>query len=142
MYAFSENYVLPISHDEVVHGKRSLLGRMPGDDWQRLATLRAYLAYMWSHPGKQLLFMGGELGQDLEWAEQGSIDWGALSYEPKRQVQDMVRELNRTYTATPALYQRDNDPAGFVWLAVHESQDNLIAFVRLPASDSGGDPLE
>jgi 1,4-alpha-glucan branching enzyme len=114
---------------------------MPGDDWQRLATLRAYLAYMWSHPGKQLLFMGSELGQDWEWSEQGSIDWAALSYEPKRQVQDLVRELNRVYTATPALYERDNEPAGFAWLAVHESQDNLMAFVRLPAADSGADPL-
>jgi 1,4-alpha-glucan branching enzyme len=140
VYAFSENYVLPISHDEVVHGKRSLLGRMPGDDWQRLANLRAYLAFMWSHPGKQLLFMGSELGQDWEWSEQSSIDWEALSYEPKRQVQDLVRELNRVYRATPALFERDNEPAGFAWLAVHEAQDNLIAFVRLPARDADADP--
>jgi len=138
IYAYSENYILPVSHDEVVHGKRTLLGRMPGDHWQRLANLRAYLGYMWSHPGKQLLFMGSELGQDWEWSEQRSIDWEALVDPLKRGVQELVRELNRVYRATPALWQLDSDPAGFTWLDANDADDNLLSYVRWSADR---DPL-
>src|SRR5690606_15434582 len=102
VYAWSENYVLPLSHDEVVHGKGSLLRKMPGDRWQQLANLRAYLGYMWGHPGKQLLFMGGEIGQEAEWAEAGELDWWLLDHPEHRGLRDLVRDLNRHYRATPA----------------------------------------
>jgi 1,4-alpha-glucan branching enzyme len=130
VYAFSEQFILPISHDEVVHGKGSLLARMPGDDWQRLANLRAYLGFMWAHPGKKLLFMGSELGQDWEWTIERSIDWDALAYPPKKGVQDLVRTLNASYRDTPALYQRDKDPEGFTWLDATAAGDNVLTFVR------------
>ena len=111
VYAWSENYVLPISHDEVVHGKGSLLRKMPGDRWQQLANLRAYLAFMWAHPGKQLLFMGAELGQESEWAESRELDWWLLDHPEHRGVHSLVRDLNAAYVASPALWQRDDDPA-------------------------------
>ncbi len=130
VYAFSENYVLPISHDEVVHGKRSLVGRMPGDHWQRFANLRAYLAFMWAHPGKQLLFMGCEIAQESEWSEQRSIDWEGLADPLRRGVQDLVRDLNHTYRDAPELWQRDAEPAGFTWLQREAAQENVLAFVR------------
>ncbi|MDO3685107.1 1,4-alpha-glucan branching protein GlgB [Micromonospora sp. C28ISP2-4] len=130
-YAWSENYVLPISHDEVVHGKGSLAGKMPGDTWQRLATVRALLAYMWAHPGKQLLFMGCELADDREWSEERGLDW-YLTHDPARAgVQRMVADLNRVYRATPALWAQDTDPAGFRWIAGDDVANNTVSFIRI-----------
>jgi 1,4-alpha-glucan branching enzyme len=138
MYAFSENFVLPISHDEVVHGKGSLIGKMPGDAWRRFANLRAFLAYMWAHPGKQLLFMGCELAQEAEWSEQRSIDWDGLGDPAKQGVKDLVRDLNRAYRERPALWQRDSEPSGFSWIDANDTDDNALSFIRWSAS---GEPL-
>ncbi|MFF0657837.1 1,4-alpha-glucan branching protein GlgB [Micromonospora tulbaghiae] len=130
-YAWSENYVLPISHDEVVHGKGSLVGKMPGDTWQRLATVRALLAYMWAHPGKQLLFMGCELADDREWSEERGLDW-YLTHDPARAgVQRLVADLNRVYRASPALWAQDTDPAGFRWIAGDDVANNTVSFIRI-----------
>src|SRR5436309_5486384 len=129
MYAFSENFVLPISHDEVVHGKRSLLAKMPGDAWRRFANLRAYLAYMWAHPGKQLLFMGCELAQEAEWSEERSIDWQGLDDPARQGVKDLVRDLNRAYREHPALWQRDSEPSGFSWIDANDTDDNALSFI-------------
>ena len=136
MYAFSENFVLPISHDEVVHGKGSLLTKMPGDRWQQHATLRALFAYMWAHPGKQLLFMGGEFAQDAEWAESRSLDWSLLEQPDHAGVQRLVRDLNLTYRATPALYSRDSSPANFSWIEANDADSNVFSFLRF-AADGG-----
>jgi 1,4-alpha-glucan branching enzyme len=130
LYAFSENFILPLSHDEVVHGKRSLLDKMPGDRWQKFANLRALYAYMWSHPGKKLLFMGGELGEWDEWSAEGSLHWNLLEYAEHAGVQSLVRDLNRIYRETPALYERDFDPAGFRWLEANDAANNVLAFAR------------
>ncbi|MER5885615.1 1,4-alpha-glucan branching enzyme [Streptomyces sp. NPDC001941] len=143
VYAYSENYVLPISHDEVVHGKRSLVSKMPGDWWQQRASLRAYLAFMWAHPGKQLLFMGQEFAQGAEWSEAHGPDWWLLdpSYgaaADHRGVRDLVSELNRRYRRTPALWERDTEPEGFSWVAGDAAEDNVLAFLRFDAS---GAPL-
>ncbi|MEU1099186.1 1,4-alpha-glucan branching enzyme, partial [Streptomyces sp. NPDC005877] len=143
VYAYSENYVLPISHDEVVHGKRSLVSKMPGDWWQRRATHRAYLGFMWAHPGKQLLFMGQEFAQGAEWSETTGPDWWLLdpsySAEPDhRGVRDLVRDLNTVYRDTPPLWQCDTDPAGFAWVAGDAAEDNVFAFLR---HDASGAPL-
>jgi len=138
IYAFSENFVLPISHDEVVHGKGSLLGKMPGDTWRRFANLRAYLAYMWAHPGKQLLFMGCELGQESEWSHERSIDWEALADPNHRGVQSLVRDLNRVYRDRPALWERDASPEGFAWIDPNDVDGNVLSFIRYSAS---GEPL-
>jgi 1,4-alpha-glucan branching enzyme len=138
IYAFSENFILPISHDEVVHGKGSLLGKMPGDTWRRFANLRAYLAYMWAHPGKQLLFMGCELAQEAEWSHERSIDWEALANPNHRGVQDLVRDLNRAYRDHPALWERDSAPEGFSWIDPNDVDDNALSFIRWSAS---GEPL-
>lgn len=143
VYAYSENYVLPISHDEVVHGKRSLVSKMPGDWWQRRANHRAYLGYMWAHPGKQLLFMGQEFAQGAEWSEGHGPDWWLLdpSYEAEsdhRGVRDLVRDLNTVYGRTPALWQRDTDPGGFAWVEGDAGEDNVFAFLRF---DAEGAPL-
>ena len=130
MYAYSENYVLPISHDEVVHGKGSLLGKMPGDHWQQLANLRAYLAFMWAHPGKQLMFMGSEFGQESEWAESRSLDWWLTDNPDHRGVQTLVADLNRVYGESPALWTRDADPAGFQWIDANDASNNVFSFLR------------
>jgi 1,4-alpha-glucan branching enzyme len=130
MYAFSENFVLPLSHDEVVHGKRSLLGRMPGDQWQRLANLRALYGYMWAHPGKKLLFMGQEFAQEGEWDHEGSLDWHLLERADHSGIQALVRDLNQAYRAEPALWRADSDPERFWWLEVNDAATNVLAFVR------------
>ena len=130
MYAWSEQYVLPISHDEVVHGKGSLIGKMPGDHWQKLAGVRAYLAFMWAHPGKQLLFMGSEIGQYAEWSEARGLDWWLLDNADHRGLQDCLRDLNRVYTANPALWSRDIDPGGFTWLDADDAGRNTYSWVR------------
>ncbi|MEU9652551.1 1,4-alpha-glucan branching enzyme [Streptomyces sp. NPDC048110] len=143
VYAYSENYVLPISHDEVVHGKQALVSKMPGDWWQRRANVRAYLGFMWAHPGKQLLFMGQEFAQGAEWSEKQGPEWWLLdegyhSAGDHREVRDLVRELNTRYARTPALWQRDTDPAGFRWVAVDAAEDDVFAFLRYSAD---GTPL-
>jgi len=130
LYAFSENFMLPISHDEVVHGKGSLLHKMPGDQWQKLANVRAYLSFMWAHPGKQLLFMGSEFGQPSEWSEQRGLDWWILDQPVHQGLQELVGQLNRVYRDTPALWEQDNDPAGFEWLDGGNASQNVLAFVR------------
>ncbi len=134
-YAFTENFVLPLSHDEVVHGKGSLLGKMPGDDWQRFATLRCLLGYMWAHPGKKLLFMGGEFGQRREWAHDAALEWFVLQHPEHRGIQAWVRDLNRYYRAAPALYQRDFDPAGFAWSDADDAQNSVVGFLRFPSGE-------
>ncbi|MFE6897188.1 1,4-alpha-glucan branching enzyme [Streptomyces sp. NPDC057717] len=141
VYAYSENYVLPISHDEVVHGKKALVSKMPGDWWQQRATHRAYLGFMWSHPGKQLLFMGQEFAQGAEWSEAHGPDWWLLdpSYPAEsdhRGVRDLTRDLNAVYRSEPALWQRDMDPAGFEWIVGDAAQDNVFAFLRRAADGS------
>ncbi len=130
VYAYSEQYLLPLSHDEVVHGKRSLVYKMPGDDAQRFAGLRSLLAYQWSHPGKQLLFMGGEFGQTSEWSEARSLEWHLLDHAPHRGVQRLVADLNHFYRTEPALWAQDEQPAGFEWIDSQDAGHNVLAFVR------------
>jgi 1,4-alpha-glucan branching enzyme len=129
-YAFSENFILPLSHDEVVHGKGSLVDKMPGDKWQRLANLRSLYGYMWSHPGKKLLFMGQEFAQEAEWSEERSLDWHLLEDSQHAGVQALVRDLNRAYRDEPALWEVDSDPAGFYWLEANDADANVVAFCR------------
>ncbi len=136
MYAYSENYVLPLSHDEVVHGKGSLFGRMPGDRWQKLANLRAYFAFMWAHPGKQLVFMGGEFGQESEWAEGRALDWWLLEHPDHAGLSHLVADLNRVYAAEPSLWELDHDPTGFAWIDANDSANNVFSFVRYAADGS------
>jgi len=138
VYAFSENYVLPISHDEVVHGKGSLLRKMPGDRWRQLANLRTFLAYMWAHPGKQLLFMGSEFGQESEWAENRELDWWLLDNADHRGVHSLVRDMNRMYRETPALWSLDSDGAGFEWIDANDSANNVFSFIRKPKDAEDG----
>jgi len=131
MYAFSENFVLPLSHDEVVHGKGSLYTKMAGSDpWQKLANLRALYAYMWAHPGKKLLFMGQEFAQPAEWSEERSLDWHLLENPAHAGIQSLVRDLNHAYRNEPALYERDSDPGGFWWLEPNDADRNVLAFAR------------
>jgi len=130
MYAFSENFLLPLSHDEVVHGKGSLLGKMPGDEWRRFANLRALLAYMWAHPGKQLLFMGSEFGQGAEWSAERGLDWWALDNEYHSGVQRLVRDLNNQYRDVPALWALDSSPEGFSWIDANDAAGNVLSFLR------------
>jgi 1,4-alpha-glucan branching enzyme len=130
MYAFSENFILPLSHDEVVHGKGSLLQKMTGDRWQKLANLRALYAYMWAHPGKKLLFMGCELAQEQEWSHERSLDWHLLERPEHAGIQALVRDLNRSYRAEPALWEVDADPSGFWWLQPNDADSNVVAFAR------------
>jgi 1,4-alpha-glucan branching enzyme len=140
VYAYTENFVLPISHDEVVHGKGSLWTRMPGDSWNKAANLRALLAFMWAHPGKQLLFMGQEFGQHREWSESRSLDWGQLE-DPEvghlhRGVQSLVGDLNRAYQGTPALYSLDSSPEGFSWIDANDAVGNVFSFLRFGSDGS------
>jgi 1,4-alpha-glucan branching enzyme len=130
LYAFAENFVLPLSHDEVVHGKGSILSKMPGDDWRRFAGARAYYGFMWGHPGKKLLFMGQEFGQTREWDYAGELDWGLLQYAPHRGLQDYVRDLNRLYRSRAALHARDCESEGFEWVVVDDAESSVFAFLR------------
>jgi 1,4-alpha-glucan branching enzyme len=137
VYAFNENFVLPLSHDEVVHGKGSLLGKMPGDRWQKFAGLRAYLGFMWGHPGKKLLFMGGEFAQESEWNHDASLDWHLLAEPSHAGMQRLVRDLNHLYRRTPALWQRDFLPEGFEWIDHEDARRSILAFVRRDAHGHG-----
>jgi 1,4-alpha-glucan branching enzyme len=136
VYAWQEHFVLPISHDEVVHGKGSLLTRMPGDDWQKFANLRAYLGFMWGHPGKKLLFMGCEFAQRREWDHDGQLAWEELDAPAHHGVQKLVRDLNRLYRDTPALYGLDDSPEGFAWLQLHNRAQSILAWQRSAAENS------
>jgi 1,4-alpha-glucan branching enzyme len=130
VYAFNENFVLPLSHDEVVHGKRSILGRMPGDRWQKFANLRAYYAFMYGHPGKKLLFMGDEIGQSAEWDHDQSLDWHLLQYPEHAGVQRLMKDLNRLYAATPALHEVDFAEAGFEWIDWGDNENSVLSWLR------------
>ncbi|HEY9279956.1 MAG TPA: 1,4-alpha-glucan branching protein GlgB, partial [Eoetvoesiella sp.] len=130
IYAYSEHFILPLSHDEVVHGKGSLLDKMPGDRWQRFANLRSYFGFMWAHPGKNLIFMGAEFGQEQEWDHDGQLNWDCLAEPLHGGMQSLVRDLNRLYRETPALHAHDFDPAGFAWLIGDDRANSVIAFLR------------
>ena len=138
VYAFTENFLLPISHDEVVHGKGSMLRKMPGDRWQQLANLRAFLGYQWAHPGKQLIFMGTEFGQEAEWSEQHGLDWWLADIPAHKGLQLLTKDLNELYKTTPALYTRDNEPGGFQWINGGDADHNVLSFIRW---DKDGNPL-
>ena len=135
VYAYSERFVLPISHDEVVHGKGSLIGKMPGDDWQKHANLRAYLSFMWTHPGKKLLFMGCELGDYKEWNHDGSPDWNLLDHPRNRGLQHLLRDLNHLYASSPALHEKDCDASGFAWIVGDDRTNSVFAFRRSGRND-------
>ncbi len=137
LYGFSENFVLPISHDEVVHGKGSMIGKMPGDEWQKFANLRAYYAFMWTHPGKKLLFMGCEFAQWREWDHNSGLDWHLLQDEKHAGVQKLVRDLNGVYRACPALHRLDCDAAGFEWIDSQDAENSTLAYLR---KGDGDDP--
>ena len=139
VYAFSEKFVLPLSHDEVVYGKGSLIGKMPGDEWQKFANLRAYLAFMWTHPGKKLLFMGGEIAQVREWNHDHGLDWHLLDNPMHRGVQATVRDLNALYTTLPALHQRDCSSDGFRWVVMDDSEQSVFAYLRF--GEEGSAPV-
>jgi 1,4-alpha-glucan branching enzyme len=136
IYAFTENFILPLSHDEVVHGKGSLLSKMPGDRWQQFANLRSLYGHMWAHPGKKLLFMGGELAQEQEWSHERSLDWHLLERVDHGGVQALVRDLNRIYRDEPALWEADYEPTGFRWLEANDASWNVLAFARFSADGS------
>ena len=136
IYAFHENFVLPLSHDEVVYGKRSLIGKMPGDDWQKFANLRALFGYMYAQPGKKLLFMGGEFGQWREWVHDGSLDWDLLGYPLHAGLQRWVEDLNRLYRSEAALYEMDCDPAGFEWIDCDDADSSTVTLIRKGKSSS------
>ena len=138
LYAYDEKFILPISHDEVVHGKGSLLAKMPGDRWQQLANVRAYLAYMWSHPGKQLLFMGSEFGQQSEWNQEHGLEWWILEQSNHAGLQQLVAELNKQYLANPAMWERDHDHAGFTWIDGGAAGANVLTYLRW---DAAGHPI-
>jgi 1,4-alpha-glucan branching enzyme len=130
IYAFSENFILPLSHDEVVHGKGSILGRMAGDQWRRFANARAYYGFMWGYPGKKLLFMGQEFGQSSEWNFARGLDWPLLEQAPHAGLQRAVADLNRIYRETPALHRHDCEPQGFRWIVVDDAAQSVFAWVR------------
>jgi 1,4-alpha-glucan branching enzyme len=135
LYGFTENFVLALSHDEVVHGKGSLLGKMPGDDWQKFANLRTLLAYMWCLPGKKLLFMGAEFGQWGEWNHESSLDWHLADFERHNGLQRLTGDLNALYRRSPALHKTDCDPAGFEWIDCHDGDQSTLSFVRRTADN-------
>jgi 1,4-alpha-glucan branching enzyme len=141
LYAFSENFVLPLSHDEVVYGKGSLIRKMPGDDWQRFANLRAYFGFMWGHPGKKLLFMGGEIAQWDEWNHDGAIAWHLLDSPQHLGVQRLVRDLNQIYRQEPALHCRDSVSTGFRWVVGDDTNNSVFAFIRQAAEDDSSRPV-
>jgi 1,4-alpha-glucan branching enzyme len=130
LYAFTENFILPFSHDEVVHGKGSMFGKIPGDDWRKGATLRALYGFMFTHPGKKLMFMGGEIGQGREWDHDESLDWHLLAKPLHAGIQQFVRDLNRTYAGEPALYDVDFESAGFRWIDCNDADKSVISFIR------------
>jgi len=130
LYAFHENFILPLSHDEVTHGKRALLSKMPGDMWRMFANLRLFYAYMWAHPGKKLLFMGGEFGQWKEWTSREPLDWALLDFPTHQGVMTLVRELNGFYRAHPPMHVRDNDWTGFEWVDLTDYASSVISFLR------------
>ena len=130
LYAFTENFMLPVSHDEVVHGKGSLVSKMPGDEWQRFANARTFLAYMYAHPGKKLLFMGSEFGQTSEWNHDGPLPWWLLQFPVHSKLQTMVKELNWLYRREPALYEVDDSFAGFEWIDFMDAEASAISFLR------------
>lgn len=135
LYAWSENFLLPLSHDEVVHGKGALVNKFPGDRWQKLATLRALYGYMWAHPGKKLLFMGGEFAHNDEWSESDGLDWYLTQFAEHNEVQTLITELNSLYKKYPALYERDTSSDGFHWLIGDDGDGNTLAFSRVSDSD-------
>jgi 1,4-alpha-glucan branching enzyme len=139
IYAFSENFVLPLSHDEVVYGKGSLIGKMPGDDWQKFANLRALYGYMCAHPGKKLSFMGGEFAQRREWTHENELEWQVAALPEHAGVQRLVRDLNRIYRSEPALYRVDFSPDGFEWIDSGSADLSVVAFLRKSSGD--GAPL-
>ncbi len=129
-YAFSENFMLSISHDEVVHGKGSLMNKMPGDLWQKFANMRLLFGYMFSHPGKKLMFMGAEIGQWKEWNHESSVDWHLLDHDSHRGLQRWIRDLNTTYRAHPAFYENDFEGEGFRWIDANDSKNSILSYVR------------
>ena len=135
LYAFAENFILPISHDEVVHGKGSMIGKMPGDEWRKFANARAYFAFMWGHPGKKLLFMGQEFGQTREWSENGALDWGLTQYPVHSGLSRLVGDLNRLYREVAALHARDCEADGFQWLVVDDKDQSIFAWLRRGGPD-------
>jgi 1,4-alpha-glucan branching enzyme len=130
LYAFTENFMLPVSHDEVVHGKRALVSKMPGDEWQRFANTRAFLAYMFAHPGKKLMFMGTEFGQTSEWDHTTGLPWWLLQYPVHSTLQVLVKELNAMYRREPALYEVDDEYSGFEWIDIQDAESSVISFAR------------
>ncbi|MBL8793931.1 MAG: alpha amylase C-terminal domain-containing protein, partial [Planctomycetia bacterium] len=138
LYMFTENYALPLSHDEVVHGKGSLRDRMPGDDWQKFANLRLLFGYMYAQPGKKLLFMGGEFGQGQQWQHDTSLDWHTADYLPQAGLQQWVQDLNRVYRAESALHELDCSPAGFEWIDASDADGSILTFLR---KNSAGDRI-
>ena len=141
VYAWSERFMLPISHDEVVHGKRSLLDKMPGDEWQKRANYRLFLAYMAAHPGKKLMFMGQEFGQWHEWRHAEALDWPLLAHERHRQLRELNRDLNLLYRGAPQLHGSDADGDGFAWIDLHNAAQSVFAFERRSTRDEPGSPL-
>ena len=136
VYAYTERFMLPLSHDEVVHGKGSLMRKMPGDDWQKFANMRAYFAWMWTFPGKKLLFMGGEIGQWAEWNNDASLDWNLLDWHPHKGLQSLVADLNKLYVGEPALHATDTHPEGFRWAVVGDAEHSVYGFIRQTADQS------
>jgi 1,4-alpha-glucan branching enzyme len=130
LYAWSENFILPLSHDEVVHGKCSMIDKMPGDRWQKFANLRSLYGYMWAHPGKKLIFMGSEFAQFVEWNHERSLDWHLTQWADHWRMQNLVSDLNKIYRSHPALWETDVDPAGFQWIDANNADDNAVAFLR------------